>query len=395
MRRRNPGSSGTLVSAGASVSAASPVNTSMKVRIGFPRVLNMYALAPFFLGFFTALGVPARNLVFSAETDTELYRTGSRRGSIDPCYPSKLGIAHVHDLLYRVHEKKPLTHIFFPMVDSFPTFLEHVLDSRACPTTVATAEATHAAFIKEGDLFAGRGITFKKTFLNLNDALLCAHQMLEDWRDELQLTEEEAVQAVREGLKALHAYEERLQEEGRKLLRQLEEEQRIGVVMLGRPYHHDPGINHGILEELQRAGYPVFSVESLPRDPDILKRLFGAEARAGLMASPLSIDDVWKNSYSEHTSRKVWAAKYVARHPNLVALELSSFKCGHDAPIYTVVERIIEQAGKPYFAFKDIDENQPTGSIKLRIETIAYALERYREQMFGAALDMRRRLAAE
>ena len=95
----------------------------------------------------------------------------------------------------------------------------------------------------------------------------------------------------------------------------------------------------------------------------------------------MDISDVWKNSYSENTSRKVWAAKYMARHPNLVALELSSFKCGHDAPIYTVVEEIVENSGTPYFCFKDIDENKPTGSIKIRVETIGYFLKRYREDM--------------
>jgi hypothetical protein len=97
----------------------------------------------------------------------------------------------------------------------------------------------------------------------------------------------------------------------------------------------------------------------------------------------MAISDVWKNSYSENTSRKVWAAKYVARHPNLVALELSSFKCGHDAPIYTVVEEIIEHSGTPYFCFKDIDENKPTGSIRIRVETIGYFLKRYREDMIA------------
>jgi hypothetical protein len=71
----------------------------------------------------------------------------------------------------------------------------------------------------------------------------------------------------------------------------------------------------------------------------------------------------------------------VGRHPNLVALELSSFKCGHDAPIYTVVEEVVEHTGTPYFCFKDIDENKPTGSIKIRVETIGYFLKRYREDM--------------
>jgi TPP-dependent indolepyruvate ferredoxin oxidoreductase alpha subunit len=95
----------------------------------------------------------------------------------------------------------------------------------------------------------------------------------------------------------------------------------------------------------------------------------------------MDVGDVWKNSYSENTTRKVWAAKFTARHPNLVALELSSFKCGHDAPIYTVVEEIVSNSGTPYFSFKDIDENKPTGAIKIRIETINYFLKRYREDM--------------
>ncbi|HYE66351.1 MAG TPA: hypothetical protein VD966_12260, partial [Pyrinomonadaceae bacterium] len=116
-------------------------------------------------------------------------------------------------------------------------------------------------------------------------------------------------------------------------------------------------------------------------DEDILERLFGEEVRAGIIKHPLDIGDVWKNSYSENTSRKVWAAKYTARHPNLVALELSSFKCGHDAPIYTVVEETVQNSGTPYFCFKDIDENKPTGSIKIRVETIGYFLKRYREDM--------------
>jgi predicted nucleotide-binding protein (sugar kinase/HSP70/actin superfamily) len=122
-------------------------------------------------------------------------------------------------------------------------------------------------------------------------------------------------------------------------------------------------------------------MDSLPIDDDIVWRLFGDEVEAGVIKHPLDIQDVWKNSYSENTSRKVWAAKYTARHPNLVALELSSFKCGHDAPIYTVVEEIVQNSGTPYFCFKDIDENKPTGSIKIRVETIGYFLKRYREDM--------------
>jgi predicted nucleotide-binding protein (sugar kinase/HSP70/actin superfamily) len=64
-----------------------------------------------------------------------------------------------------------------------------------------------------------------------------------------------------------------------------------------------------------------------------------------------------------------------------VALEMSSFKCGHDAPIYGVIEGIVENSGTPYFCFKDLDENKPSGSIKIRVETIDYFLRRYRDEV--------------
>jgi activator of 2-hydroxyglutaryl-CoA dehydratase/predicted nucleotide-binding protein (sugar kinase/HSP70/actin superfamily) len=359
-----------------------------ELRIGFPRVLNMYSQAPFFMGFFQSLGVPAKNLVYSDFTSEELYKRGAKRGAIDPCFPSKLGIPHVHDLLYTQHAKKPLTHIFFPMIDSFPTFLENVQDTRACPTVVGTAEATHAAFTKEGDLFAERGIVFKKTFVNMEKTELCTRQMYEDWVDELGLSLEETRRAVGEGLKAYEAFFENMRRRTREVIDRLEARDEIGVVVLARPYHNDPGVNHEICEELQKLGYPVLWQDTLPIDADLLERVFGDEVRAGAFQSPLSIEDAWKNSYSENTSRKIWAAKYAARHPNLIALELSSFKCGHDAPIYSTIEDIIEQSGTPYFCFKDIDENKPSGSIKIRIETIAYFLQRYRERMVA---DQRKR----
>ena len=58
---------------------------------------------------------------------------------------------------------------------------------------------------------------------------------------------------------------------------------------------------------------------------------------------------------------------------------MSNFKCGHDAPIYAMIEGIIEQSGTPYFGFKDLDENKPAGAIRIRVETIDYFLRRYSE----------------
>jgi activator of 2-hydroxyglutaryl-CoA dehydratase/predicted nucleotide-binding protein (sugar kinase/HSP70/actin superfamily) len=352
------------------------------VRIGIPRVLNLYSLAPFFRTFFESLGVPAENVVFSDYTSLELYKAGCKRGSIDPCWPSKVCIAHVHNLLYRKHTPdRPLHYIWFPMIDAMPSWLENVVDNRACPTAAITPESVKAAYIKEQDAFAHAGVKYLDPMLHMDEPALLVRQLRAAWGEPLGLSAAETRRAVQAAYQALEGFQRRLHDEGRRVLEQIEQTDRVGLVVLSRPYHADPGISHGIIEELQKLGYPVLTQDCLPIDERVLARLFGEEVAADLCESALSIDDVWKNSYSENTNRKIWAAKFVARHPNLVGLELSSFKCGHDAPIYTLIEDIIETSGTPYFCFKDIDENKPTGSIKIRIETIGYFLKRYSEEL--------------
>jgi predicted CoA-substrate-specific enzyme activase len=367
------------------------------LRIGMPRVLNMYVYAPFFSGYFESLGVLGGNLVYSDYTSGDMYREGSGRGAIDPCFPAKIGIAHVHNLIFTKHAKKKLDYIFFPMVDVLHTKLTNLQGSNACPTVTVTPETAKAAFTKEADVFKEQGITYINTLVNFADRKMLARQLFDSWGAELGLSEEENARAIEVGFQELEKFESGIQARARDVLDVLEREKRLGIVLLARPYHHDPGLNHEILEEFQKLGYPVFSQSTLPMHPDILERLFGADVQEGRIADPLDIKDVWKNNYSGSTNQKVWAAKFTARHPNLVALEMSSFKCGHDAPIYTVIEGIIEQSGTPYFAFKDIDENKPTGSIRIRVETIHYFLKRYAEAMQkddAAVEDVERQIAA-
>ena len=352
-----------------------------KVRIGIPRVLNIYTYAPLFNAYFESLGIQPENIIYSDYTSSELYRAGASRGAIDPCFPAKIGISHVYNLIQEKHQKKPLDVIFFPMYDVLSSPLVKIVGANACPTVTATPETVKAAFTKENDFFAENNLKYVDPVLNFADRKLFAYQMLQAWQPILGLSPEENERAVESGFSALNDYESSIRKRARQVLDQLEREDRIGIVMLARPYHHDPGLNHEILDEFQKLGYPIFSQNTLPLDEDLLERLFGEEVRAGVVSSPLDITDAWKNSYSCSTNHKVWAAKFAARHPNLVALEISSFKCGHDAPIYGVVEGIVEQSGTPYFCFKDLDENKPSGSIKIRVETIDYFLRRYREEV--------------
>ncbi len=356
-----------------------------ELRVGIPRVFNAFSHAPLFSGYLESLGVQPRNIVYSDYTSTDLYRAGASRGAIDPCFPSKAALAHVYQLLHAKHARRPIHCLFFPMVEVLPGWSATALGSFACPTVALTPQTVRAALTKESDVFRTLGVAYLDPLLNLSDRPLLLRQLFDTWAPWLGLGWEEHVRAVEAGFAALAAYERRIRRQARAVLDDLERDDRIGIVILGRPYHHDPGFNHGIPEEMQKLGYPVFSQSTLPDDADLLDRLFGEEIRGGVIRDAFDISDVWKNSFSASSNLKIWAAKFTARHPNLVAVELSNFKCGHDAPIYATIEAIVEQSGTPYFAFKDIDENRPAGAIKLRIETMDYALRRYR-----AALVQRR-----
>ena len=56
------------------------------------------------------------------------------------------------------------------------------------------------------------------------------------------------------------------------ILETVEAEDRVAILMIGRPYHSDPGLNHGIPEEFQVLGYPILSIRSIPKDRAYLDR---------------------------------------------------------------------------------------------------------------------------
>ena len=151
--------------------------------------------------------------------------------------------------------------------------------------------------------------------------------------------------------------------------------------MLGRPYHLDPGLNHGIPDEFQALGYPILSIRSIPKDPSGWR---GSSRTTSIAAS--SRRRSTSATCGRRTTRPT-ACRRCGRPssprviPNVVVLDLSSFKCGHDAPTYGLIDNIITASGTPYSALHDIDANKPGGSIKIRVKTYAHTLKRFEEEL--------------
>jgi len=355
-----------------------------QIRVGMPRVLNMYSTSPFFRTYFETLGLGKSNIIFSDHTTEEMWVEGGKYGSIDPCYPSKVVQAHIHNLLFHQHDperKRPLNFIFFPILTHVPNFVSDTQDNTSCPIVAGTPDVVKAAFTKEVDFFAQRGIEYVDPALTFAEPLMLARRMFECWGPRLGVTEDESDHAAREGLKALKAFELDLQDKGRAILETVEAEDRIAILVLNRPYHADPGLNHGIPEEFQVLGYPILSVRSIPRDREYLDRYFKDELDKGVIKSPLELSQIWPENYSANSSQKVWAANFAAHHPNVAVLDLSSFKCGHDAPTYGLIDGILQTSKTPAAALHDLDANKPGGSIKIRVKTYAHSLRLQQERL--------------
>lgn len=352
------------------------------VRIGIPRVLNLWTVGPFVRTYLETLGIQKHHVVFSDESNEEMWQEGGKYGSIDPCFPSKVAQAHVHNLLFHHHsDQKRLHYIFFPCITHVPPGLHKVMDAASCPTVSGAPEVLKAAFTKEVDFFAMRGIKYLDPALTFTEPTLLKRQLFDCFGPLLDITEDESDFAVDQAHRAMDAFDEEIQKRGKAILEQVEAEDRVAVLVIGRPYHSDPGLNHGILEEFQVLGYPVLSIRSIPKDPRWLYRFFKTDMEKGLIDGPLEVTDVWPENYSANSVQKVWAAKFASRHPNVVVLDFSSFKCGHDSPTYGLIDSIIGTSATPYSALHDIDGNKPGGSFKIRVKTFAHSLKMHEERL--------------
>jgi predicted nucleotide-binding protein (sugar kinase/HSP70/actin superfamily) len=349
-----------------------------KLRIGIPKVLNVWSTHQFWLGFFGAVGIPAGRVVFSSNTSEEQAREyGRGRGTVDCCYPVKCISGHYGELIFG--QKRKIDILFSPMIYSLSSFLHgHVMDSLACPRVMAAPENIKAGFMKENDVFAENGIRYVAPLVTFAEPVLVPRQLYEALHQVLPgLTLEETKEAVEEGYRTLAAFNREMRVRSRGILEWCAREKRACIMVLARPYHMDSGIGHEIEADLQACGYPILWTQYFPIDADILEWIFGKDIRDGHIASPFDISDVWPSSYSANTNDILWGAKVATRVPWIsCAIRLTSYECGMDQPTFTPVQQIVERSGTLFFSFQELDSTKPAGSVKIRVETIAYYLER-------------------
>ncbi len=359
-------------------SAAPASKDRSQIRVGIPKVLNIWNTHQFWVGFLRALNIASENIIFSSDTSEEQFREfGKGRGTVDCCYPVKCISGHYGELVFG--QKKKINVLLSPMIYSLPSFLRgHVVDTLTCTRVMAGPENIKAGFLKERDVFAENGITYLSPFVSLGDPQMVTDQLYGSMKEALDLDYEETKRAVEAGYQALNAVNRKIRDQGRQILAWCAREQKPCVFVVARPYHMDTGIGHEIEADLQAHGFPVLWLQYFPIDDDLMDWLFGEEIRAGRIKNPFDISDVWSSSYSSNTNEIMWGAKVAARCPWITCvIRYSSYECGMDQPTYTPAQKIVEATGTLLFKFGDLDATKPVGSIRIRIETIVHYVSKY------------------
>ena len=363
------------------------VKDRSQLRVGIPKVLNIWSTHQFWVGFLRELGVSSENIVFSSDTSEEQGREfGKGRGTVDCCYPVKAMSGHYGELIFG--QKNKINILFSPMIHSLPSVLHgHVVDTVTCTRVMAGPENIKAGFLKERDIFKENNVVYASPFVSLGDRHVVVEQMYLSLKDVFDLDEEETTRAVKAGYAALDDVTARIRRLGREILTWCATNQKPCVLVLARPYHMDTGIGHEIEAEIQACGYPILWLQYLPGDMDLMSWLFESDLKSGRIKSPFDITDVWTSSYSSNTNEIMWGAKFATRCPWITCVvRLSSYECGMDQPTYTPAQKIVEATGTLYFKFGDLDSTKPAGGIKIRVETISHYLGKYSQEIIARKL---------
>src|SRR5437763_1196679 len=94
-----------------------PHRLRSRLRVGIPRVLNVWSTHRFWCGFLIALGIEPGSIMFSSETSEEQFRQfGKGRGTVDCCYPVKCVAGHYGELVFGL--QKGIDLLLSPMIYS-------------------------------------------------------------------------------------------------------------------------------------------------------------------------------------------------------------------------------------------------------------------------------------
>lgn len=314
------------------------------MRVGIPRVLNMYENYPFWQTLFTACGIET---VLSDESTTSLYKGGIFSIMSDNiCFPAKLTNGHIMNLV-----EKRVDRIFYPIV--VMESKEHERDTNCfnCPVVSGYPDVIRSAVNPE----MRYGVIFDTPVVSFKDET-AVYDSCRQYLTMLGVKRSLIKRAVRKALEEKWRVKEHLISTERKLLDKAVASGRMLFVMTGRPYHIDPLVNQRVAQIVSDLGADIISDDVFREDSNACVEM---------------------NYISQWTypNRVVHAAHGVAALPyNIQLIQINSFGCGPDSFLMDEASNILNAAGKNHTVIR-VDEISSPGSVRLRLRSLIESLK--------------------
>ncbi len=342
------------------------IETKHHVRIGIPRILNMYEEYPFWNALLHAAGF---DIILSSESTFKKYESAlSTVMSDNICFPAKLAHSHLKEL----NENPEVDRILMPyVVYEHNDDPDNTLNSFNCPVVSGYSDVIKSVINLKKPLDAPV-INFANTQL--------LEKQIADYLKGLGVSKKTAKAALQKALEAQAEYCKAIKVKNQEILASTQttadaaatehnisgglnnnnlsfdkHKNKLTILLAGRPYHTDPLVQHKLSEMIANLGVNVISDDIVRNDPSIQPETYLVKQWA-------------------YMNRIMKAAQWVAEQGDDVHLvQMTSFGCGPDSFIQDEIRDIMRRHGKPYTLLK-IDDVSNIGSLKLRIRSLVESL---------------------
>lgn len=315
------------------------------LRIGIPRVLNIYENYPFWHALLTGCGFEP---VLSGESSYEIYQKGlGALLSDNICFPAKLAHGHVADLV-----EKEVDRILLPMVVYEKKEFSESSNSFNCPIVTGYGEVLRSTRSDAGN----PPVPFDTPAVNFDDLKLLK-KACHKYCSGLGASRAVFLKAFDSALRAQTEFKESTVRRNQEILRKSEDKSRLAVLVASHPYHIDNLIHQQVSQTLADFGVDVVNEEIMSDAAD----------------DPF--DEYCTISQWQYLNRVLKAASWATQRQRKIGfIQLNSFGCGPDSFIMDEVADLARQLGMPYSLVR-VDEASSSGSIRLRLRSLVESLK--------------------
>ncbi len=303
--------------------------------IGIPRMLYVNDFLPYWQAFFGELGF---RVVLSEKTNRTLVNRAIETTAAETCFPAKVAIGHIHDLL-----DKKVDILFLPSFIQFPASHGQTGNSQACPYAQALPYIAKAS-IRFGEAKVIEPILLLQDERHFEKSMQEIGKALGKSRGAVR-------RAQRLAWSVQENYHAAAEKRGKEVLSTLKAGEKA-LVLVGRNYNTcDPGLNMNLPSKVRDLGFQAVPMDFLP-----------------LHQVDLSDQE---HMYWRSGQKIMAAARIIHGRQDLSPLYITNFGCGPDSFITHFFRQ--EMNGKPFLQL-EIDEHSADAGAITRIEAFLDSL---------------------